>query len=45
VKADREILERAVAAVADQAAETDALVHEAIGIGLDGSARSPRTPR
>ena len=38
MKADREILERAVAAVAEQAAETDALVHEAVEIGLGGSA-------
>lgn len=35
---DREILERAVAAVAEQASETDALVDEAVEIGLGGSA-------
>lgn len=35
---DPEILERAVAAVAEQAKETDALVHEAVEIGLGGSA-------
>jgi hypothetical protein len=34
---EREILERAVAAITEQAVKTDALVDEALAAGLDGS--------
>jgi hypothetical protein len=40
---EREILERAVRTIAEQAAKTDAIVDEALAAGLDGSDRSPST--